>query len=441
MSQNMFNEQESKFIPEDQQIERPKKQPVVEFVKEKNQEIKEEIIGIRRNIHQNPELGFQEFETAKLVADHLESLGLEVHKEIAGTGVVGILRGQSSERAVLLRADMDALPIPEESGEKFCSQKSNISHTCGHDAHVAALLSAAEVLKQVKDNYGLKGDVIFAFQPNEERTVKKSGAVAIMRFLAKQELWEKIDSVFACHVSANVPLGTVRLHSGVFLSGSSRFDIVIKGPGGHASRVHEIPNPIVLGASVVQKISLEFGGIRPEATPRESIISPTIFHSGKTKNIIPAEAEIGGSIRILKPDAKLEKQKIFQKTREIVEEIIDPWKEKGVDYEIGFDVGTRPLFYTEEMVNQAKSIVKKSIDGALFEAGRAAGSDDFSFFFEKFQGKQIPGFYYFVGAANPEKGIPLQQHHQPKFKIDEEVISQMSSILTISALDTLEKKK
>lgn len=438
MSIEQCSENFSDYEAKKEQLE--KQSLLVEFVEKEIGEIKERIIEIRREIHQHPELGFQEFETSKIIIDHLKNLGIdEVYENISGTGVVGILKGEKSEKAVLLRADMDALPIPEESGEKFSSQEEGVSHACGHDAHAAALLGAAETLKQVKELYGLNGDVIFAFQPNEERTVKKSGAVAIMKFLAEKGLWEKISSVFACHVAANVPMGTVRLHAGVFLSGSARFNIVINGPGGHGARVNEVPNPTVLGANMINKISIEFGGIEPEESLRKSIVAPTVFHSGQSKNIIPAQAELGGTIRILEngDDAKLEKKEIFHKIKKIVEEIIDPWKESGANYEIGFDTGTRPLCYTEEMIDKAKSIASQSIPDVKFLEKQSPASDDVSFFFEKFRGKQIPGFYYSVGAANPEKGIPPCQHHQSKFRIDEDVIPQMISLLTNSVLESL----
>ncbi|MFH1111738.1 MAG: amidohydrolase [Patescibacteria group bacterium] len=319
----------------------------IDFIKETSQELREKIINLRRTIHQNPELGFEEYETAKLVVNELKNLGIETYEGIGKTGVVGIIRGKSSEKAVLLRADMDALPVQESTNLEYKSNKDGISHACGHDAHVAALLGSAEILKRISEQNGLNGDVIVAFQPNEERTVEKSGAMEIIKFLSKNDFWHKIEGVYACHVAANTVRDTIKLKEGVFLAGSGKFDIQIKSPGGHGARVHEVPNPVVLGSGIIKNIAAEFGGLEPESELRETVVSPTIVHSGggkrEAKNIISPELDVGGTVRIRTQDSKKTWMQLQGRVKEIINEILDPWKEKGADYEIGFTPGTRPV--------------------------------------------------------------------------------------------------
>lgn len=410
--------------------------PELWFIKEQAEKISSKLIEIRRTIHENPELGFQEFNTARLVEQKLKDLGLEVESGIAGTGVTGYLRGTEPGKLVAIRADMDALPISgqEKSGDDFASTKEGVMHSCGHDAHTAAVLGTAEILKNLKDQNGQKGDVLFIFQPNEERAVeKRSGAVAMIKYLSKRGAWEKVDAVLAFHTIASLPLGTVRLKNGLMLAGSSRFDLKVTGPGGHGARVHEVPNPVIMGSKIVAGIADKFGHTKPSKTPNEVVVNPT-FITGDTQsyNVIGKEEKIGGTIRVLsEQDVAKIRQGIVESIKEIANEAVNPWSERGANYEFGFNPGTRPGVHRDSsLVKLAEDVCKDVIGSeAQFNRDVSPAGDDFTFYLEKFRGKQIPGIYFFLGSANPEKGIPACQHHQPNFRIDESVIPQASAIL------------
>lgn len=428
--------------PYDKKLEKDKSKNPTEtdsfesnFIREQVERITPDLVEIRRQIHRRPELGFQELETSQLVKKELEELGLEVDSEIAGTGVIGYLKGTEEGKTVAIRADMDALPVSEESGVDFSSTRDGVMHCCGHDSHTAAVLGAAEVLKQLKEQRGQKGDVIFIFQPNEERSVdKRSGAVAMIRHLAKKGIWEKIDTVLAFHAISYLPIGTVRLKNGLMLAGSSRFDLKVTGPGGHGARVHEVPNPAILGSEIVTGIAQKFGHTKPGEI-QDMVVNPT-FITGDNKeshNVIGRTQDIGGTVRVSSEENQRSiRQNIIRTIHAIAGEAIDPWTEHGAQYEFGFHPGTRPGIHRDpDLVRLAETVCRDIIgENVEFNRDVSPSGDDFTFYLEEFKGKQIPGIYFFLGAANSKKGIAPNQPHQPTYRIDEDVIPQATAILS-----------
>ena len=419
----------------------------LERIMRRVEEMAEQLIEVRRDIHKHPELGFNEHRTARLIAERLNELGLEVEEGVGGTGVIGTLKGTEPGPTVAVRSDMDALKVQEPESE-HASVNEGIMHACGHDAHVAATLGVAEVLANEKKDKGQKGDVLFIFQPNEERAVEeKSGAVAMIKHLIRTGRWDKIDAFFAHHVVAEMPRGTVRMKEGVVLAGSSRFNVQISGPGGHAARVDNVPNPVILGARAISEISKEYGGSEPNTSQEGIVVNPTFIASGDTtsSNTIPPYGSFGGSIRITKvEDGNYNdlRKNIHNSLRAIVSEVVDPWRDGHIDGRVTFTSGTRPVIHRDaQMVKEAKEVCREVIPDVRFREDVIPYGEDFSFFVEPVKGRTIPGIYFGIGAANLEKGIPESQHHSPSFRIDEDVIPEATTILSYSVLRHLNKEK
>ncbi len=254
-------------------------------------DLQPEMQGWRRDFHQNPELRFEEHRTAARVAELLASWGLEVHTGIAKTGVVGVLRAGSGGRTIGLRADMDALPMQEETGLPYASRTPGKMHACGHDGHTTMLLGAAKYLAETRN---FDGTVHFIFQPGEE-----GGAGA--RVMMEEGLFTRFpcDAVYGLHNDPTLPLGEADIRDGVMMAASDRFYITIRGQGGHASRPHACLDPIVVGAQVVTALQTI---VARRVDPLESaVISVTQFHAGTAENVIPDEAKLVGTVRTLAP--------------------------------------------------------------------------------------------------------------------------------------------
>jgi len=419
---------------------------LTEFIKSESLEMGRELIEIRERIHKNPELGFQEFQTAKIISNALRKIGIEVEEGVGGTGVVGVLKGSELGPLVAIRSDMDALPIKESPSDRS-SEIDGVMHACGHDAHIAATIGVARVLTEVKNNQGQKGDVLFIFQPNEERIVnKKSGAIAVIKHLINTGRWNDIDAIYSHHVDASMPRGTVRMKKGLVLAGSSRFNVKITSPGGHVASVDNIPNPVILGSGAITKIGNQYGGNIPNSSKNGVVVNPTYFESGEVSkhNIISKESSFGGSIRIMdvkNGDYKKTRSEINNSIRKIIDEVIDPWQDEHAEGVVKFEPGSRPVIHrNEEMVEDAKETCREIIPDVKFREDAIPAGEDFSFYIEPIKGRTIPGIYFGIGAANPEKGIPLNQHHNPNFNIDEDVIPEATAILSSAILKRLNRK-
>jgi len=251
-----------------------------------------EMEGWRHDLHEYPELRFEEFRTAEQVAKLLTSWGIEVHTGIAKTGVVGVLRGTgASPRSIGLRADMDALPMTEATGLPYASKNPGRMHACGHDGHTTMLLGAAKYLAETRN---FDGTVHFIFQPGEE-----GGAGA--KVMMDEGLFARFpcDSVYGLHNDPSLPLGEADIRDDVMMAASDRFFVTIRGQGGHAARPHAGIDPIVVGAHIVTALQ---SIVARRVDPIESaVISTTQFHSGTAENVIPDEAQLVGTVRTLKP--------------------------------------------------------------------------------------------------------------------------------------------
>ncbi len=369
------------------------------------EEILPGVIADRRHLHQHPELGFQEFETAKLVADRLRSLGVEdVRTGIAVTGVTGLIRGTKPgiDKVVLLRADMDALPISEENDVEYRSTVAGKMHACGHDAHTAGLLGVARLLMDRRDQFS--GTVKLLFQPAEEGG---GGALVMINEGVMED--PKVDYAFGLHLDQGNPVGTINLRSGPICAAADRFTAVITGKGGHGASPHEAVDPIAAGSAIVTALQTIAGR---EVNPTDQVVVTVgAFIAGEAANVIPNSAELRGTLRSFSPDARVQ---IATRTKEIMKGIAAAMR---CDVEFTLTPGYPSIVNDEEMTKLVRQVACEVVGEELVsESPLAMGSEDFSYFLQR-----VPGAFFNVGSNNTERGL-VWTHHHPRFDFDEEVM-------------------
>ena len=377
--------------------------------------IESKTIAWRRDFHEHPELGNHEFRTAKIVADHLRSLGLQVKEGVAKTGVVGILYGAKPGPVIALRADMDALPLVERTNVPFASkvkttlngQEVGVMHACGHDSHVAIMMSVAEILSSLKKE--LKGTVVFIFQPAEEGLpAGEEGGAPLM---VKEGVLDspKVQAVFGLHINSATEVGKIKYRSGATMAASDWFTIKVKGKGSHGSEPWNGIDPVVISAQIIQGLQTIIS--RQTNLPKEpAVISVCVVKGGLRPNIIPEEVELTGTIRTLDKDMQKDIYDRMQRTASKIAE------SAGASAEVSFDNKTLITYNNPELV-------KKTLPSLQHAAGESnvigmdvmMGAEDFSFY-----GDKVPAFFFFLGGMqkgqDPKTAFP---HHTPDFYIDE----------------------
>ena len=385
-------------------------------------EIMPGVIADRRHFHEHPELGFQEFETAKVVAERLRSLGVEEIKTgIAVTGVTGLIRGSKpgpkSDTVVLLRADMDALPIDEQNDVDYRSQVPHTMHACGHDAHTAMLLGVAGLLMKKRDQF--LGTVKVLFQPAEE-----GGGGA--RVMIDEGVLEspKVDYAFGMHIDQGSPVGQISLRPGPSMASADRFTIVIQGKGGHGASPHETVDPISIGAQIIVAlqtiVSREVDPIDP------AVVTVGALIAGDASNVIPDTAELRGTLRSFNPAVR---EQIGRRTGEIAAGIANAMR-GSVEYRYlpGYPSTVNDLEQAELVRQVAVEVVGE--ENVVLQPMQM-GAEDFSYFLEK-----VPGAFWFVGSRNPERGL-VWGHHHPRFDLDEEAMTYGMDVMLNTVLRVL----
>ena len=380
-------------------------------------EIQSWIVEKRRTIHQHPELMYEEFETSKLVQKTLSDLDITFEKDIAITGVVGIV-GNGNGPCIALRADMDALPIHEETDIDFKSKIDGKMHACGHDCHTAMLLGAARLLKENEEE--INGTIKLIFQPAEE-----GGAGGKM--MRDQGVLQnpKVEQIYALHVAGTMPMGTLASREGTLLAGTSTVKIIVKGNGGHAAAPHHTIDPVVTGSKIIVELQTI---ISRELSPLESgVISITMTKAGNACNVIPSTMELEGTIRSLTLEGIL---KLQTRVREVAESIAIANRCKA---EVTFPGNDYPPTINDaECWNLGKSSAIEILGEAqVAEMGPIMGGEDFAYYTQ-----EIPGCFSFLGVGNTEIDAVYDVHH-PMFKVDEEALPLGVAIHVNSALKAL----
>jgi len=377
--------------------------------------------SMRRDFHMHPELGFQEIRTAGIVARELQSIGLEVTTGIGKTGVVALIEGSRPGPTLLLRADMDALPIIELTGTEYASQNSGVMHACGHDGHTAILLTVAKMLNSSKDRF--PGTIKLVFQPAEEG---QGGAESMIADGVFEN--PKVDVTFGLHLWNERPVGWLGIAEGSTMAGAELFTIKITGKGGHGAMPHGAIDPVLTGAHIVTALQ---SVVSRNVAPLESaVVSVTQFHGGDAFNVIPQTVELGGTIRTFKLDVR---DIVLKRVEEITVQTAESF---GCKAEF---TNTR---LTPAVINDSRTIkiVQEAAGKVLPElkvdtsAPITMGSEDFAYMMEK-----VPGCFVFVGSANAEKGLNYSHHH-PKFDVDERALVDAAALMAQSAVELLNSK-
>jgi amidohydrolase len=388
---------------------------LVEKIKSLADKIESKCISWRRDIHQHPELGNNEYRTAKLIADHLRSLGIEVKEGVGKTGVVGVLRGGKPGPCIGLRADMDALPVVERVDLSFASkvrtkyngQDVGVMHACGHDTHVAILMSVAEVLSEMKNE--LSGIVKFVFQPAEEGPPEgEEGGAPLM---IKEGVLEnpKVDVMFGLHIGSQVDAGKITYRSGGIMAASDWFTIKVKGKQTHGSQPWAGIDPVAVSAQIVNGLQTIVSR-QTDLTKNPAVISVSTFHGGIRSNIIPEDVTMTGTIRTL--DTGMQRI-IHEKIKLTASKIAEA---SGASAETVIESKTLVTYNDPQLTKKMlPSLIKAAGENNVEEVNPVTGAEDFSYFAEK-----VPSFFFFIGGkkpgSDPKEVFP---HHTPDFRIDE----------------------
>lgn len=392
------------------------------------------VIAWRRNIHEHPELSNREVKTAKLVAEHLQRLGLAVETGIAHTGVVALLEGARPGPTLALRADMDALPVVEKTDVPFKSrvtstyggQTVGVMHACGHDAHVAIMMGVADVLTKMRES--LRGRVLFVFQPAEEGVPPgEEGGASLM---LKEGLFAKYspDAAFGLHVWSALHAGEVGVRVGPFLAAADSYKITVTGKQTHGSRPWQGVDPILASAQIITALqSVTNKAI--DITTNPAVVSIGSIHSGVRQNIIPGSAEMLGTIRTFD---QTQRTRILDSMRRIVESTAEA---NGAQGRLEVLPGSYPVVLNDvDTTNRMLPTLQRAVGSANVKImPPVTGSEDFAFF-----AQQVPSLYFFVGVTPPDEDVAtVPTNHSDFFYLDEHGLSVGLRAMTALAFDFL----
>ncbi len=377
--------------------------------------LREELVGLRRDFHTYPELGFQEIRTSEKIEQYLQSLGLKTVR-VATTGVVAVLEGENPEGPVLLmRADMDALPVAEETGLPFSSVNTGVMHACGHDGHMAMMLTAAKILSGMTDSFS--GKIKFVFQPNEE--------IAGAQIMINQGVLENptVDAAMGVHLWSPIPTGRIGIRSGAVMASMDVFKIRIVGKGGHTGYPDSAVDPVICAAQIISQVQ----------TLQTRFISPMKpialmfgrISGGSKGNIIPESVELEGTIRYLYSTSPGEKDYPTDAFRKVVDSVCVTY---GCSAEISIDHENDAVVNDSHMTSIAYDTATKIVGKELVVEHQSMACEDFAAFAEN-----VPAVFAFIGTASNE-AKSTYPHHNPKFTIDESSLSIGVEYLVSSAL-------
>lgn len=374
--------------------------------------------SLRRDFHMHPELGFQEVRTAGIVARELAALGLEVTTGVGQTGVTALIEGGRPGPVLMLRADMDALPIHEETGAPYASQTPGVMHACGHDGHTAILLTVARLLHAHR--HELAGTVKLVFQPAEE------GMGGAEKMIADGVLENpRVDMALGLHLWNEQPLGWIGMPVGACMAGAEIFKIKVIGKGGHGAAPHLTNDPIFASAQIISALQ----GITARNVPplKAAVVSICTIHGGEAFNVIPPQVELSGTIRTFEQDVRKTVLERFEQTVHSVASGL------GCRAEIDLQRLTPALFNDPAVTARVQETARALFpEDELLTGGYVTmGSEDMAFFLER-----VPGCFFFVGSANPDRGLDAAHHH-PRFDFDEAVLPRAAALLAASAASLL----
>ncbi len=365
------------------------------------QAIAEQMTADRRQLHMYPEIGFQEHGTSKYIANRLQQIGISFKPGIAITGILGTIIGTAGPgKTVLLRADIDALPIEEQSEALYKSRNPGLMHACGHDAHTSILLGAATILNERRHEFA--GTVKLVFQPAEE--CPPGGAIKMIEEGVMDN--PKVDAAFGLHVTPQLEAGQLGFRAGPCTAASDRFQIVIKGKGGHAARPNTTIDAVVIAAHVV--VALQTLVSRETSPTQPAVVTVGVIRAGDASNVIPGEATILGTVRSYDPDLR---QQMSRRLPELAKGIARAMR---ADADVTYTFGYPSLVNDDKMTELAREVGRELVGAnRITEVEPVLGGEDMSYFLQK-----APGCFFRLGTGNKARGITFGNHH-PKFDVDE----------------------
>lgn len=376
--------------------------------------------NLRRDFHRHPEIGFKEVRTSGIVSRELSELGLEVTTGIAETGVIGLLRGKEPGRVILLRFDMDALPISEDTGVDYASEIPGLMHACGHDGHTAIGLTVAKILSRYRED--IQGSVKFVFQPAEE------GLGGAKRMVDEGVLENpKPDCALAMHVWNEKPTGWISISSGPIMAASETFRINLVGKGGHGANPHQTQDPIIAATQIISALQTI---VSRNVDPRKSaVVSVASIHGGETFNVIPQTVEISGTIRTFDKEIR---ELVLNRVQNIIMGVASVL---NCSVEIDIEQVTPTLINDSNITSIVERVAQELYPNSnLIRHHKTMGSEDMAYMMQS-----IPGCYVFMGSANPQKGLDALHHH-PQFNFDEKVLPQAVALISAASIALLGAK-
>lgn len=370
---------------------------MIDFKLEAQNEFKT-LVQDRRDFHRHPELGFKEERTSRIVAQRLNELGMEVQTGIGQTGVIGLLEGDLPGPTVLLRFDMDALPITEDTGLEFTSENPGVMHACGHDGHMSMGLGLARIMARHRDK--IAGTLKFVFQPAEEGL---GGAFAMIADGVLED--PKPDVALAMHLWNKVPLGQAWVTNGPAMSASSRFELTVTGRGGHGASPHETVDPILASAHVITALQ---SIVSRNVDPQESVvISVGMVEGGTTYNVIPESVMIKGSVRSFSNEIH---RKVYRRILETASHVAAGF---GCSVALETVVIVAAVVNDDSVAEQVRQSAQRVLGHENVLDRKEMASEDMGYMLE-----EVPGCYFFIGSANEGAGKNYPHHH-PRFDFDE----------------------
>ncbi len=367
-----------------------------------------DVVRLRRTIHQNPELAFEEHETARLVIDTLTPLGLDIQTGIAQTGVVATLQGSVPGPSVLLRADMDALPILEANDFDFASQNAGKMHACGHDAHTSSLLGTAMILSRLRDR--VKGTVRFLFQPSEERLPGGAKFMIEEGVLDGNAAGPAPDMVFGQHVTPDLPAGMLGVRSGMYMASADELHLTVRGTGGHAAAPHYLSaDAVVVASHIIVALQSIISRHCPPDVP--SVLSIGKVIADGATNVIPETARMEGTFRAMNEDWRF-------KAHQLIERVVQHTAQAhGAEVDLDIKVGYPALYNHPDPTEQVRTAAEAYVGpDNVVDLDLWFASEDFAYFLQL-----RPGTFYRLGTGNSDKGI-VHGLHTPRFTIDEDAL-------------------
>ncbi len=387
-------------------------------IREAIAQLQPDLITWRRLLHQRPELGFREFQTADFICEKLDAWGIEYQRGIANTGIVAIIQSRSHQNpsrqnpsrqrtqspVLAIRADMDALPIQEENEVDYRSQHDGVMHACGHDGHTAIALGTAYYLSQNRDRF--QGTVKIIFQPAEEGP---GGAKPMIEAGVLKN--PNVDAILGLHIWNNLPLGTVGVRTGPLMAAVELFDCTIQGKGGHGALPHQTVDAVLVGAQIVTALQTI---VARNVSPLESaVVTVGQLHAGSANNVIADSAFLSGTVRYFNPELD---QLIASRVKEIIAGVC---QSHGATYTLNYHHLYPAVINDRAIAALIASVAESVIEtpaGVVPEC-QTMGGEDMSYFLQ-----EVPGCYFFLGSANPDLKLDYPHHH-PRFDFDETVLS------------------